>query len=228
MPPSACSNTPLRARIAPVNAPFFVAEQFRFEQRLADRPAIDGDERALHGLGVEAVDFPCDDFLAHAGLPGDENGGCVLGEAGQGLGDLPHGGRDAQAAAILFAGGNAVATQGPHFLHQLAKVEGLGDVVRGPQFEQRHGTVDRAVPGDEEKWRQADAALQQPNENFLPAAIGQADVTHHCRVIRAPNRCQGRLGGAVPIHRVAFQFEAVEQRFAHDLVVLDQAQGCCG
>ena len=44
VPPSHCSNLPMRWAAAPVNAPFFVAEQFAFQQVLRDGGAIDGQE----------------------------------------------------------------------------------------------------------------------------------------------------------------------------------------
>ena len=74
MPPSACSNLPVFFSVAPVNDPFLVAEELRFDELLGDGGAVDLDER-LAGPQAVGVDGPGDELLARAALAVDQDGG---------------------------------------------------------------------------------------------------------------------------------------------------------
>ena len=70
----------LAALVGVGEGPFFVAEQFAFEQRLGDRRAVDGDER-LVAAAAEVVDRLADDFLAGAVFAQDQHGQLGVGHA---------------------------------------------------------------------------------------------------------------------------------------------------
>ena len=65
MPPSACSNQPLRRVCAPVKAPGLVAEELRVDQLGGDRAAVHAAERPAAKRRV-LVDGARDDLLAGA------------------------------------------------------------------------------------------------------------------------------------------------------------------
>ena len=75
-------------------AALHVTEQLRFEQRVREAGAVDGDERAA-AAAAALVNQPRDDFLADAALTGDEH----LGIGARGVIDFffdtPNGGTDA-------------------------------------------------------------------------------------------------------------------------------------
>ena len=72
MPPSASSKRPFLAACAPVNAPAFVTEELRLDQRFGQRRAADLDERLLAARRV-VMDRVRDHFLAGAGLAADQH-----------------------------------------------------------------------------------------------------------------------------------------------------------
>jgi hypothetical protein len=85
VPPSACSNLPMRVVAAPVNAPRLVAEQLRFEQVGRQRRAVHLHERALAAAGL-LVQRARDELLADAALAADEHRDVAVGD----LVDHPH------------------------------------------------------------------------------------------------------------------------------------------
>ena len=72
MPRSACSNLPTCFSVAPVNDPFFVAEELRLDQLLGDRRAVHLHEPLAAAQAV-AVDRPRDELLADAALALNEH-----------------------------------------------------------------------------------------------------------------------------------------------------------
>jgi hypothetical protein len=113
VPPSASSNRPRRAAIAPVKAPFswpkislLVAEDLRFEQGFRKRRHVHGDE-GLVTPWRERVDSPGYELFARPGLARNENRGLHrrdLHHAFQGLPDrvgLPDDARDPLKAFAL-------------------------------------------------------------------------------------------------------------------------------
>ena len=83
VPPSASSKRPRRRAKAPVNAPFSCPKSSEQEQRLDQRRAVDGDERA-RGAVARAVESLGDELLARAALAADEDRAARAG-------DLPDG-----------------------------------------------------------------------------------------------------------------------------------------
>ena len=79
VPPSAAWNRPLCAWTAPRERAARVAEQLRFEQRLGDRAAVDGDER-LVAPRARAVDRAREQLLAGAGLAVDQHARVRVGD----------------------------------------------------------------------------------------------------------------------------------------------------
>ena len=80
VPPSACSNLPLRAAIGAAEGALLVAEQLAFQQALRQRRAVQRDEGAARAP-AEGVDVARQHLLAGAALAGDEHAGLRRGRA---------------------------------------------------------------------------------------------------------------------------------------------------
>src|SRR3989454_11951076 len=63
--------SPLLSLICAGERAFLIAEQFRLDQGIRDRAAVDGDKRLLVS-GTQLMDRPSNKFLASAGLALDE------------------------------------------------------------------------------------------------------------------------------------------------------------
>ena len=89
VPPAASSKQPFLRWWAPVNAPLLVTEELALEQRVGERAAVDGEERAVAPVGLP-MDRGGDEFLARAGLAVDEHGAVGLGDARDQVEQLEH------------------------------------------------------------------------------------------------------------------------------------------
>ena len=76
---------------------------------------------------------------------------------------------------------------------------------------------------DEDERRQADVLGQQLVEQRIAGDVRQADIADDERVVLFAQCGESRRAAAVPVAAEALQAEAVGQRFAHDLVVFNQA-----
>ena len=170
---------------------------------------------------VQAVNLARDHFLADSRLSGDQHRRRLPGEPRQHVLDALHSRRKPERRQPLVMGrfGNVRTQLGD----KLVEVEGLGDVVGGPQLHERDRSLDGAVAGDEDPRRDIQLLALQLFEQVIAVAVGQPDVTDHDIVaflFQVAGRCLRR---SVPVAPESLQLETIDEGFAHDLVVLDEA-----
>jgi len=184
------------AHVGPVRArerPALVAEQLALEERLGDGRAVDGHEGLLHALAV-VVDGAGHQFLTGAALAGDEHGDVLarhlpdqlehlldlavvaddLHAAGRGRGDAGHGVGQADDLLHQPADFQGVRGDPPEFLG----VEGLQQVVVGPQLHRLDGGVGRAEGGHDDD-RRLDLPLLDLGQGVQPVQPRHLVVQQH-------------------------------------------------
>ena len=112
--------------------PLLVPEELALEQVLGDRAAVQRDEGERLPVGVR-VERARDQFLAHAALAADEDGGLELGDLRDRPEDVAHGGALGEDRLELMLAANLLL-QGPVLAAQrlalLGLAEGQDDLVR--------------------------------------------------------------------------------------------------
>ena len=111
----------------------------------------------------------------------------------------------------------------PKLGNELVEIEGLGDVVGGPQLHQCDRSLDRAVAGNEDPRRDIELLGLQLFEQFIAVAVGQPDIADHDIVALLFQVARRGLRRFVPVTPESFQRETIDQGFTHDVVVLDEA-----
>ena len=115
--------------------PTRVAEEFRLEQLLGNRPAVDGHERCP-GARAGAVDGACQDFLSRSAFAADEDAGVGGGDHPRFLHHLRHA---AAAKDDSLPPGFAI----PRFLHgtERGELQGLLDLLQQDPALERLGQI---------------------------------------------------------------------------------------
>ncbi len=164
--------------------PADVAEQLAFQDVLAQRGAVQGDERLVLARAV-LMDRLRDQFLAGAGLALDQHAGVGRGDPLQAVDHLVHlrAGADHPLEAEFFVqpavqfgvrppqpqAGRGFFGDGP----QLAQIERLEQIVERPLLHGRHGRGDRAVAGDQDHLGVGQGLLGAGQD------LQPVDVVHH-------------------------------------------------
>ncbi len=232
MPPSQSSNLPGFWLVAPVKAPFLVAEEFGLDEVLRDRGAVDGEERPFGAQGV-LVDAAGDEFLARAAFAGDEHGRVARGDLADGLQDFLHRFGTADDAFLVVGRVHEharrsrrrreVATGGEGLVDerdQLGLIERLHHVVVGAELHRLDRGLRRAERGHQDHHRlrlRAAEHLQGLDAGHATHAIIEED---HVRLVALGGDDAG-LAAVRFDHRVAEPRERTTQRVAEVLVVID-------
>ena len=169
----------------PGEGPFFVAEQFRFQERFVQGSAVEGQESAI-GPAAGAMDETGRQLFAGAGFAGDEHGDVERRRQSDQLLHLPN----LPGGADHFVGldGGELRCQLPVFLNQgevlhrffhrksqFLGVEGLLDVIMGSGLHGLDGRIDAAVAGYKDH-RQIGVAPEGGLENFVAAEVRHLEV----------------------------------------------------
>ncbi|KFB66994.1 MAG: hypothetical protein CAPSK01_003935 [Candidatus Accumulibacter vicinus] len=161
-----------------------VAEEFRLEQLLRDRTAVDGHERRP-GASAGAVDGARQHFLAGSALAPDEDAGVRGGDHPRFLEQFRHAAAaedDAFAPGLAAAG--LVAGSGRRELQRLLDlfqqhlaVERLGEIAEDTARHRLHGVGNRPVRGqqDHRQGRSGRADLVEEGESVLARQANVAD-----------------------------------------------------
>ena len=164
----------------PGKGAFFVAKQFAFQQCFGNGRTIH-PHKGLVFTGTIKMQCPGNQFLAGAGLSPDQHGGI-------GFGHVAYQGKDFLHSSILphylmkpILGGN-LFPQSLHFPgqgmlfhgllndgNQLIIIDGLGQVIEGPQFHGLDGLFDGTIGGNN---NYRNIQLQ------LPQALNHLDTIH--------------------------------------------------
>src|SRR5229473_3554630 len=215
-----------------------VAEELTLEQRLGDRPAVDGHERPAAPRAMR-VNGPGHQLLARAALPLAEHGGIRLGHALDDPEDLAHLGRGAEnireadgvllLLGLLLALPLELAQVGGAAEHHLEVVEidRLQVVVEGPALHGGHGIGAIAIARDDD-----DLGIRGGGEDVLERAeplLGRVGSGGKPQIRRHDLRRRLLDGGGGPcaISRhghVVLVLQGVRQLGADVLVVLDDQQ----
>jgi hypothetical protein len=208
-----------------------VAEQGGFQQVRRQRTAVDGHEHPLAARRV-GVDGLGDEFLAGAGIAGDQDGRAAGGDLGHQVQLLDHAlalADDIGEAVALLQGALEVGIlvfQAPgrdhaiDFDDELFVVPGLGEVVVGAQLEGLDGGFHRAVGGDHENGRLA-VVRAHVLKHLHAGTVGHHQIEKHQVVAVRFHAAEpfGGVGGA--LHRVAGVAQKHLQAFANIRLVID-------
>ncbi|OPY04690.1 MAG: hypothetical protein A4E67_02271 [Syntrophaceae bacterium PtaB.Bin038] len=143
----------------PGEGPPLVAEELALQQRLGQRPAVDGDQRPRRPR-AQVVDETGEEFLPRAALPADEHGGPARGDPSRQIHEAFHlgaaeddlVGRDpfflqAPAHHLVLPQQDAPLRDAVDVQQELVEIDGLRHVVDGPRLHGLDGRLDRAVGG---------------------------------------------------------------------------------
>ena len=138
-------------------------------------------------------------------------------------GDLAGGGIERHAVHLQARGGGGArlvaAQDGAHAGHQLARVEGLGQVIVGAQF-QADDAVHVVGAGGQHEHRHV-ALLAQPAQDFEAVQPGQHDVQDYQVEAAVQGPVQAAAAFMHALHREAFALEELRQQGAEFGVVVD-------
>ena len=186
VPPSHCSNFPMRCGGRAGEGAFFVAEQFAFQQVFRNGGAVDGEEGPAIALAV-MIDGAGDEFLAGAAFAGDQGRGVAAGELADDFENVLHGlaaADDAQVVILRFQQ-RLVRDDLPHVarglegvendLFEAGHVEGFEEVIVSAQFHRLDGGLGGAVGGHHDD-HLLGVDLAKAAERFQAAHAAHADV----------------------------------------------------
>ena len=165
--------------------PFFVAEEFGFDEVFGDEGAIEFDERGF-GAGALEVEGTGDEFFAGATFALDEDGGLGTSDFADELAELEHGGGlaeqfDADVMGFVVA---EVLVDFKELDKVLGFTEGNFELVNGERFDEviegagadaTDGGLDGTEAADDDYERFLGAILEVAEE-VSAFAIGEADI----------------------------------------------------
>ena len=210
---------------------FLVAEQFALDQRLRDRGTVDGDERFAAPRAV-VMERASHQLLAGAALADDKHGAASVShqadllEQGTHRCTLPDDVVERMPLVQLRVQLGDLGRHGTFFqghldaVRQFLQIDRLGEEIKGPFLERRHGCVDGPVAGHEDHGGVGSPILGDAQQ-FEPVDTRHAEVRddHRNAVVHVVDR----LLAAAHRNRV---IAATFQPFAHGgpsiWVVVDQ------
>ncbi len=206
-------------------------EEGRFQQVRRQRSAVHGDEH-LVGARRIGMDGFGDEFLAGAGLAGDEDGGAAGSHLGHQVEHADHAlalADDVGETVALLEGALEVGVlvfEPPPDDHavdldeELLVIPGLGEIVVGAELEGVDRGLDRAVGGDHENGGFA-VVLADLVEHVHAGAVGHHEVEQD-EVVAADLHFLEPFGGVLGlIDGIAFRGEEDFQAFADIGLVVD-------
>jgi hypothetical protein len=208
-----------------------VPEELALDQLAAERRAVHLDHRLAAARAPE-VERVGDQLLARPALAADEHGDVGVGHLGDGLEDARHRGTAADdllepERALDLGEEAAVVAPEQHVLHhaadddaQLVVVEGLREVVLGPELHRLHGDLLRAVRRDHDRRGVRIGAAQMLEHahaaDAVHAQVGDDDVEG--AGVDVAHRLLAAFGG---LDLIALASEKALQREAHRFLVVD-------